>query len=37
MSTSAQALIASAPLGALVAYSDGRPRPRTRFKRKLAE
>lgn len=37
MSTSAQALIAAAPLGALVAYSDGRPRPPERFKRKLAE
>ena len=37
MSPSAQALIASAPLGALVAYSDGRPRPPERFRRKLAE
>ena len=37
MSTSAQALIAAAPVGALVSYSDGRPRPPTRFKRTLAE
>ena len=37
MSTSAQALIAAAPLGALVAYSDGRPRPPERPKHRLAE
>lgn len=37
MSPSAQALIAAAPIGALVAYSDGRPRPPERFKRKLAK
>lgn len=36
MTASAQQLIDTAPLGALVAYSDGSPRPPVRFKRKLA-
>ena len=35
--TAAQHLITCASLGALVAYSDGWPRPSARFKRKLAE
>ena len=37
MTSSAQTLIDTAPLGALVAYSDGRPRPPARFKRKLSD
>ena len=37
MTTSADPLIAAAPIGALVSYSDGRPRPPARFKRKVAE
>ena len=37
MTSSAEVLIAAAPIGALVTYSDGRPRPPTRFKRQLAE
>ena len=37
MSTSAESLIPSAPMCAVVAYGDGRPRPPARFKRRLAE
>jgi hypothetical protein len=33
---SAQTIFDTAPLGALVRYSDGRPQPPARFKRKLA-
>lgn len=36
MPSSAQHLFDTAPLGALVAYSDGIPRPPARFSRKLA-
>ena len=36
MTSSAHALFNTAPLGALVAYSDGRPRPPARFTHKLA-
>ena len=37
MAVSAEALVEAAPLGALVSYSDGRPRPPARFKRRLVE
>ena len=37
MSISAPDIIATAPLGALVAYSDSRARPPGRFRRRLAE
>ena len=33
---SAQHIYVSAPLGSIVRYSDGTPRPPARFKRKLA-
>ncbi len=36
MPTSAQALIKAAPIGALITFSDGRPRPPARFRRKLS-
>lgn len=35
MSNSAQTLFETAPLGALVAFSDGSPRPPARFTRKV--
>lgn len=34
---SASLILDMAPLGALVAYSDGAPRPPARFTRKLAD
>ena len=36
MSTSARELFATAPLGAMIRFSDGLPRPPARFKHKLA-